>query len=615
MARRIGFKYGWSIVINLMILTVAAVLVSFVFNRMHVGVDLTDEGYYLNWISNPWLYKYYASQFGYIYHPLYQVLGGNVVYLRQANMLISLFLAMALACQLVAQYSPEYPLASKVVLSCCLALPALYILMIMGRWVPTPSYNSLNFQGCLIAVSGFVWSMQSHRRYWGAALIGLGGWLVFMAKPSTALFLSVITILYFSPGIRKDWPLVLIAGIVAIICLLLSGWWMDGNLAQFFLRFKGGLLLVELMGGDHSLANLFKLDLFDVTPLFKFQFSLTCAAIMLGLLMAQQISVWSKSLLQIIIIMIVAFALFRLLNHDVSAAKSNSYHTLIILALPFASFLFAQCYRKKCAFKVDFRLSALLIVMPYVYAVGTNNNYWQTAAGASVFWVLLCYLILQGKTISEQSHHLIASVVVCMSTIGVIAAMNTPYRQTQGLFSQTAVWTEPNAAQAMVLSDDTASYLQTLNQIATGNGFKKKTAVIDLTGHHPGALYFMQACAIGQAWTIGGYSGSERLAAVALQQASCDALASAWLLIEKHGRRAITDQILSAHGIAASKATYHVAGRLQTQRLTDWGAINVEHPDGVYTHYLVKPVDAARQAENCRQYRKAHSDPLLALIQ
>jgi hypothetical protein len=37
-----------------------------VFKFSAYGIDFTDEGYYLNWISNPFLYKYSLSQFGYI---------------------------------------------------------------------------------------------------------------------------------------------------------------------------------------------------------------------------------------------------------------------------------------------------------------------------------------------------------------------------------------------------------------------------------------------------------------------------------------------------------------------------------------------------------------------
>lgn len=60
------------------------------------GIDFTDEGYYLNWISNPSLYKISVSQFGFIYHPLYNLVDGNIVWLRRLNAIIIFTLSFTL---------------------------------------------------------------------------------------------------------------------------------------------------------------------------------------------------------------------------------------------------------------------------------------------------------------------------------------------------------------------------------------------------------------------------------------------------------------------------------------------------------------------------------------
>src|ERR1017187_10193684 len=56
------------------------------------GFEFTDEGYYLTWTAHPFRYDWSISQFGFIYHPLYNLLRGNIGMLRQANVLI--FLAL-----------------------------------------------------------------------------------------------------------------------------------------------------------------------------------------------------------------------------------------------------------------------------------------------------------------------------------------------------------------------------------------------------------------------------------------------------------------------------------------------------------------------------------------
>src|ERR1700675_1878245 len=60
------------------------------------GFDFTDEGFYLNWISNPWNFHSSVTQFGFVYYPLYKLVGGDIVLLRQANVLILFTLGWAL---------------------------------------------------------------------------------------------------------------------------------------------------------------------------------------------------------------------------------------------------------------------------------------------------------------------------------------------------------------------------------------------------------------------------------------------------------------------------------------------------------------------------------------
>ena len=72
--------------------------------------------------------------------------------------------------------------------------------------------------------------------------------------------------------------------------------------------------------------------------------------------------------------------------------------------------------------------------------------------------------------------------------------------------------------------------------------------MIDLTGQSPGILYAMGARNIGQAWTIGGYPGSEALAVAMLKKVTCKELAAAWLLAEPEGPRKISPEILLSFG-------------------------------------------------------------------
>ena len=60
-------------------------LLGWVMFRCRSGFDFTDEGFYLNWISNPQNFRASVTQFGFVYHPLYKLIGGNIALLRQVN--------------------------------------------------------------------------------------------------------------------------------------------------------------------------------------------------------------------------------------------------------------------------------------------------------------------------------------------------------------------------------------------------------------------------------------------------------------------------------------------------------------------------------------------------
>ena len=70
---------------------------------------------------------------------------------------------------------------------------------------------------------------------------------------------------------------------------------------------------------------------------------------------------------------------------------------------------------------------------------------------------------------------------------------------------------------------------------------------------------------MGQAWTIGGYDGSENRARASLMNASCQTLADAWLLIEPEGPRSLSSTILTSFGSDLDH-DYRLVGSWQTGR-------------------------------------------------
>lgn len=581
---------------------------------MNVGIDLTDEGYYLNWISNPWIYQYYVSQFGYIYHPIYQLLASDFVLLRIFNALFTYALGLMLSYLIIQRLSTHQSKDFYLVASAGIALSSLLILMITGHWLPSPSYNSLCFQGLMITTIGMVLSDSNHKHsvLLAAFLIGLGGWLVFMAKPTSALLLCIVVPLYFALELKKYWRMLLGAGLVSLGLLIITAFYVDGSIMQFIKRYQMGLLLLDSMGSKHGVDNLLRLDLFKVSMVDQYKFLLISVFITCLFLCIQRGS--SKLKLIAIAVMLVTLTVMLWYAFSNNGIKINTsrYHPLILWAPLLAAMVCGVfCRRINQPAKITGKLIFVLLILPYVYAAGSGNNYWETAAGAMLFWMLASLMML-GKTTPNHTPITVLSIVVASLSVKVLLdAQNSPYRQTEAIAHQASGFINPHTQKELILPKDTAIYLNDLSQLLQKSGFKEHTPVIDFTGHHPGTLYFMQAYAIGQAWAIGGYDGSDAMAALALNQASCHEIANAWLLIEKDGRRRINYKILEQHGIRADKTQYQRMGMIKTKIFTDWGFRDETHPDARYEQYFLKPINPKLQEFNCQAHRQKGLQPHL----
>ena len=53
------------------------------------GLEFSDEGFYLNWIANPETYSISYTHFGFLFAPLFDLLGNNIAFLRIAGIIIT----------------------------------------------------------------------------------------------------------------------------------------------------------------------------------------------------------------------------------------------------------------------------------------------------------------------------------------------------------------------------------------------------------------------------------------------------------------------------------------------------------------------------------------------
>lgn len=530
------------------------------FLRSHYGLDITDEGFYLNWLAKPSMYDVSMSQFGFIYHPLYALFHGDIASLRQANMAVIFSLGWLLFIVFFRSVfnSGESKIcwhsSPMITMAAIFALGSLFYLCAFG-WLVTPSYNSLVFQALLIASIGSLLAEKttSFASIIGWILIGVSGWLAFMAKPSSAAALGVASGFYLLFSGKLNVRLLLIAILTAAGFLLLSAWVIDGSIPVFIQRYKTSLEYMKLMG---AYEHVFRIDSLLLNDGQKKWFVLITLIISIcTCLVATNKKYWLLLVCGFLLTLIL-FA-FALITGFVSF-KPYALNFVVVqcLAFPLGALIGTfVVLGRKCFSNSYWTLALFFIALPYVMALGTTNNYWVQSQLAAVFWILAGLVILLPliKTRMNWSILLVFAVgVQFMNIVMLQIATEFPYRQSaqNGYDTKATVGV---ARSTLIFPKEVASFFSTMHSLVKQQNFKTNTPVIDLTGHSPGILYSIGARAIGQPWIIGGYPGSERLTITLLGAVNCKDITRSWLLLEPEGRLAISPNILKQIGINIKK--------------------------------------------------------------
>lgn len=523
------------------------------------GVDFTDESFYLVSISNPFLYDGSVTQFGYIYQPLFLLVDGNIAHLRQINVLITFALAWLLVYELMGAAEFDGAALAKISRLTVAAGFATASLTLFNTWLLTPSYNSLALQAVLITAIGLCLADKSlaPRSALGWMLLASGGWLSFMAKPSTAaiLALSAGVYLYWTRKISLAW--VAFSALWVVALLLASALVIDGTVSGFINRLQIGLESARILGGGHNFGNIIRIDGFKLNPgEFLLFTAVGLAAYGLGWLRVKNENVNNP-------LVGVGFgvAVFLVLGVTLSITWGWAHisvgfgeHRGVLMgaaALP-AALLGIKLRKHLGAGTGAWDATCMLfLVLPFVYAFGSNVNYWKMGGAASIFWLIsgLCVLIPAVRGPGRWRIFLpLVFATQLMVVLLVNKGMETPNRQVQPLWLNTNLVEFGRAESKIWLSHDYGEYVKKAIDAANAAGFVAGTPVIDLTGQSPGLLYAMQAESIGQAWMIGGYPGSLNLAAAAIRRVDCGRVARAWLLVEPNGPRSIPLQLLEGWG-------------------------------------------------------------------
>jgi hypothetical protein len=535
------------------------------------GIDFTDESYYLVWMSNPFSYEVSASQFGYIYRPLYILLHGDIAALRQANIVITFGLGWALAYTYLVSLAPEVH-QGRVALHVTAAGLGVSSLILFNTWLATPSYNSLAFQSLMVTAIGLLLAEKAntHKSLAGWIIIGIGGWLAFMAKPSTAVALAVGIFFCLLAARKVSLRLILLAATTTLGLLLLSALTIDGSISGFAKRVQLGVDFARYLGGGHTVRQILRIDNFRVRTPGQL------AILFVGI--STLVAIWgalSEKPKGAIVSLFISFGFFAAtallaFGRIRAAAGLGEFEGLLTFGVVFAAVLTGLILGGPRPLRhisaAHWAVALLFLAMPHIYAFGTNRNYWENGAWAGIFWLLAGATLLRPVVRERGTWSFALPLALATQAVTAIllqTGLQHPQRQTQPLRLNDTTLEIGVQRSALVLSAGYAVYIADAVATARNNGFKPSTPVIDLSGQSPGILYAIGAENIGQAWTIGGYPGSLTLAKAALNLVACEKIAEAWVLFEPDGPRSIPPELLPALG-AAFPEGYKQVGTWQT---------------------------------------------------
>lgn len=569
------------------------------------GFDFTDEGFYLNWLSQPFNYSASSTQFGFVYHPLYNALAGNVAALRQANIVLTAGLGTAAAFALFSRvfdtFSPG--LMQKLAISAALGTSALLSLVFAGMWLPTPSYNTLALQGLLVTVAG-LFAIDAKQRTpsivaWVA--IGVGGWLVFMAKPTSAAALALAVAIYLVLTATLRLVPIIITVVTALGLVALSAVVIDGSIGGFVARLTAGARIATMLDGNYAFKLMFRLEGLTLdAPIKVVLFAIV--AVVTCVIFVASIGLRRHPSLGVILASIFVFGGFAAIALMLPlGAVPGPYRGLLLCVVPLGGVMAAlllcrldrlQHFRwKHCL------LVTALLFLPYAYAFGTGNNYWIPIAAGGVFFVYAGAIVL-GMIVATgarmRSLLFFGISVQIVSVLLVNEGLSTPYRQPTPLDQNDTVAEVGMAGSTLVLAGSHANYLATASRIAAQHGFTRGMPMIDLSGHSPGLVYAMGGNAVGMAWTLGGYPGSIPFATENLRRVPCSQLAAAWILTEPDNQLRVPSTVLSSFG-ADPDNDLETVGTVMT-------------PDGKIQH-LQKPKRNRDAAVAACEFERRRSEP------
>ncbi len=539
------------------IIFMAAVLFWRVIKACGYGFEPTDEAYYLISMQSPHLYDSSITKFGAVYHPLYELLGGNIFFLRVFDTILKYILAFLLAYLVLAENIRSLDkkdtawavIAGIATVSCMQNLHEQSWMGAMPSWMSaTPSYNSLNFEALLICMIGVVLATSESffKKYFGAFVIGLGCTLCFLSKPTSSLLLFICLFFYFFLISKERFKLLSVIYITSAVFMLISMCIISGTPYKFVIGLINGYYDTLSLQSGHSFIK--GLEHFINLPSITLQDALLFVLAVSFMLLLAVCQKTKKTSASVVVFACAASSFFIMSPERTQSIQQPDYFYITFAGFLLFAVLFASKKWKEGSIRPQtsvLALSLLLFVMPAIYVFGTNTGYWWSANKVLVFPIIgtiVAFKLLPAKQLWNLALSFIMSVILFI-TIPIAYSQYAPYRQDAPIYKQKTFMRIGGGR--LKLAEVTASYIEYVQSQAQQGGVVSGIPIIDLAGYGPGMLYVLGAEAVGTPWILGGYSGRLDTATRQLQRVPREKLLRSWVLTNHNDeqRQSIPDEI------------------------------------------------------------------------
>jgi hypothetical protein len=547
------------------------------FNR---GFDLTDESYYLLSAERPEDIRASVTQFGFYTGLLYKAVNGSIYGFRVLGFSILILLSLGFG------YLFNNLLENHININvdnfektANISLITLTTLLYYGWWLPSPSYNWLNLVSIFLVSSGLIAScfpiLKNKRAelfsiYFGATLIGIGGGLSFLTKPTSAIALALLALFWieFFGHPKKKLVLIKVSFLMSLFFLIFHVMVFEEGPKAFLNKILLGHDLLLSLGshgftsaGYSALKDILRIPYFILT---KNAFGYIWLIIyVIYFITIRKLKDKSPFILNIVSLIAFLTIFFKLNPYYKGGENISLGYGIVLLFVSFIiicliNFLFSSVIFKSQNFNLKslgnlWILPIFIFLFSFAYSFGSGNPLIYNVFGSTVFIVASFMLLIyyQRTTFGSQFFFQIFILMISKISFDILFydAFEKPYRLGNSIEKQTEMVIVGRKNSPIFVDILLKEYIVSLKKNFFHFEGTWETGLLDFTGETPGAVFITGAKFIGTQWLVGGYPGSERFTLKALNLIPKNVIENSLVLTSINGQRPIPISILEKfHG-------------------------------------------------------------------